>query len=97
MKRIKVDDYDLKVVINGLYQMRANYFGETRDAVDDVLLSVMGMCEQMKPGRKRNLPFEPSTINIVCRCLVDWRNQKIMSGEGVAVEVINETLLLFSK
>lgn len=97
MIRIKVDDYDLKVVINGLYQMRANYFGETRNAVDDVLLSVMGMCKQMKPGRKKKLFFEPSQIKVICRCLLDWCNAKIASGDDVAVEVIGETMLLFSK
>lgn len=77
--------------------MRTEYLAEKRNAVDDVLISIAYICEQMKPGRKKRISFELSTITIVCRCLVDWRNQKIISGEDVAVEVINEMLLLFSK
>ena len=97
MRKLKVDDYDLKVVINALYQTRTEFPAEERYAVDDVLLMVVNMCERMKPGRKRKMVFESSAINIIRRCLVNWRNLKIEFDESVAVEVINETLLLFSK
>ncbi len=97
MRKIKVDDYDLKVVINGLYQMRVEYLAEKRNQVESVLLSLAAICERMQPGRKKRIPFEPGAINTICLCLVDWRNEKIASCDDVAVEVINDMLILFSE
>lgn len=96
MRKIKVDDYDLKVIINGMYQMRTKYSAEKRNQVDDVLLSLVTIYEQMKHGKKKRIPFETNAIKTICLCLIDWRNEKIASGEDVAVKVINDMLILFS-
>ena len=96
MKRIKVDNYELELVINGMYQMRNICPAERKSQVDKTILSLLDICDEMKPGRKKRIRFETGTLSIICRCLIDWRNDKLRHGELNAVEVINEALILFA-
>lgn len=96
MKKIKVDNYDIELAINGMYQMRNTYPAEKKRQVNEIILSLLDICDSMKTGRKKRIRFESATLSIICRCLIDWRNDKLKHGEMTAVEIINETLILFA-
>ena len=96
MKRIKVNNYDLQLVINGMYQMRNTYPIEKKQQVDKIILALLDTCDEMKPDRKKRIRFETGSLSTICRCLIDWRNEKLRRGELTAVEVINEALILFA-
>ena len=96
MKKIKVDSYDIELAINGMYQMRNTYPAEKKRQVNEIILSLLDICDSMKTGRKKRIRFESATLSMICRCLIDWRNDKLQRGELTAVEVINEALMLFA-
>ncbi len=96
MKKIKVDSYDIELAINGMYQMRNTYPAEKKRQVNEIILKLLDICDNMKTGRKKRIRFESATLSMICRCLIDWRNDKLKHGEMTAVEIINEALLQFA-
>ena len=96
MKKIKVDSYDIELAINGMYQMRNTYPAEKKRQVNEIILKLLDICDNMKTGRKKRIRFESATLSMICRCLIDWRNDKLQRGEMTAVDVINEALILFA-
>ena len=91
--KVKLDDYEVRVLINGLIQHRS-YDAETNGRIDDLALRLCDIAEAMKPGRKKKIPFEPVETRVIRHCLVDWRNREINQGNDVASEVIGELLCL---
>lgn len=96
MKKIKVDSYDIELAINGMYQMRNTYPAEKKCQVNEIILSLLDICDNMKPGRKKRIRFESATLSMICHCLIDWRNDKLKHGEMTAVEIINDGLMSFA-
>ena len=91
--KVKLDDYEVRVLINGLVQQHRSYDAETNGQIDALALRLCDIAEAMKPGRKKKIPFEPVEIRVIRHCLVDWRNREISQGNDVASEVIGELLL----
>lgn len=96
MKKIKVDSYDIELAINGMFQMRNTYSTEKKKQVNEIILNLLDICDNMKSGRKKRIRFESAALSMICRCLIDWRNDKLQRGEMTAVEIINETLCCFA-
>lgn len=92
--KVKLDDYEVRVLINGLMQQHRSYDAETNGQIDALALRLCDIAEAMKPGRKKKIPFEPVEIRVICQCLIDWRNREISQGNDVASEVIGELLCL---
>ena len=86
---VKLDDYEVRVLINGLIQQHRSYDAETNGQIDSLALRLCDIAEAMKPGRK-----EPVETRVIRHCLVDWRNREIRQGNDVASEVIGELLCL---
>ena len=93
--KVKLDDYDVRVLINGLYQQSRDY--ETASQIDDLLLRLVDLSDTMKPNRKKKIPFEQEEIIIIRHCLMEWRNQEILAERRGAVDGINELLILFTR
>ena len=91
---VKLDDYEVRVLINGLIQQHKSYDAETNGQIDALALRLCDIAEAMKPGRKKKISFEPVEIRVIRHCLVDWRNREINQGNDVASEVIGELLCL---
>ncbi len=91
---VKLDDYEMRVLINGLIQQHRSYDAETNGQIDALALRLCDIAEAMKPGRKKKISFEPVEIRVIRHCLVDWRNREINQGNDVASEVIGELLCL---
>ena len=67
--KVKLDDYEVRVLINGLVQQHRSYDAETNSQIDALALRLCDIAEVMKPGRKKKIPFEPVEIRVICQCL----------------------------
>lgn len=93
--KVKLDDYEVRVLINGLIQQHRSYDAETNGQIDALALRLCDIAEAMKPGeRKKKISFEPVETRVILHCLIDWRNREISQGNDVASEVIGELLCL---
>lgn len=94
--KVKLDDYEVRVPINGLVQQHRSYGAETNSQIDALALRLCDIAEVMKPGRKKKIPFEPVEIKIVRQCLMEWRNREIQAERHGAVDALNELLIRFT-
>lgn len=90
--KVKLDGYNLGVMINGLYKQRNCYDEETNSNIDTLLLRLVDKSDNLKSSRKKKICFEPVELSVIRQCLFDWRNQEIQAEKEVAVEVIGELL-----
>ena len=52
--KLKLDQYDIKILVNGLYSMRDNYYGDQLAVIEELILKLIDTSEIMKPkGKKR--------------------------------------------
>ena len=95
-KKLLLDEYDLKMVINGLHQMRGKSTNDTIDQIESLKSYLVMLLEgrvSIPPTRKKKAIFQPSDYSLMIRCLVDWRNQKIKAGETGQAEIISEMII----
>lgn len=93
---VKLDDYEVRVLINGLMQQHRSYDAETNGQIDSLALRLCDIAEAMKPGRKKKIPFEPVEIRVIRHCLIEWRNREIQAERHGAVDALNELLIQFT-
>ncbi len=92
LMRIKLDRYDLTVLINGLNTMREQYSQRTNDYLCDLILQLIEIHDNTKPRRKTRISFNSNEFRVIRMVLIDWRNQFINSGHTGAAEGIGELL-----
>ena len=92
--KVKMNDYDLRVLINCLVQQHREYDTETNAQIDNLAFRLCDITEAMKPGRKKRILFELVEIRVIRHCLIDWRNREISQENDAASEVIGELLCL---
>ena len=95
--KVKLDDYEVRVLINGLVQQHRNYDAETNGQIDSLALRLCDIAEAMKPGRKKKILFEPVEIRVMRQCLMAWRNREIQAKRHGAVDALNELLIQFTR
>ena len=93
----KLNDYEVRVLINGLMQQHRSYDAETNGQIDALALRLCDIAEAMKPGRKKKIPFEPVEIRVIRHCLIEWRNREIQAERHGAVDALNELLIWFTR
>ena len=93
--KVKLDDYEVRVLINGLMQQHRGYDTETNAQIDNLALRLCDIAEAMKPGRKKKIPFEPVEIKIIRQCLMEWRTREIHAERYGAVDALTELLIQF--
>lgn len=69
----------------GLFEHKDRYFASTEVDFPAFLLRLVDESEQLKPGRKKKITFEPEEIKLVRRCLLEWRNEELQAGKEVGV------------
>ena len=94
--KVKLDDYEVRVLINGLIQQHRGYDTETNAQIDNLALRLCDIAEAMKPGRKKKSHFEPVETRVTCQCLMEWRNREIQAKRLGAVDALNELLIRFT-
>ena len=95
--KVKLDDYEVRVLVNGLMQQHRGYDTETNAQIDNLALRLCDIAEAMKPGRKKKIPFEPVEIKIIRQCLMEWRNREIQAERYGAVDALTELLIQFTR
>lgn len=73
-RKIKLDDYDIRVVINGLAQHRKTAPDEDLDVIKPMLLRLIRVLKDLKPGKRTKLPFSPEEKRLIRFYLNEWRN-----------------------
>lgn len=92
MKKVKLDDYYINVLINGLYRQHEVFDDETNNFLNHIILRLLDISDSIKPNRKKKISFEPTEIKLIRFCLIEWRNDSFEENDDVAVEVIDELL-----
>ena len=95
-RKIKLDDYDIRVVINGLAQYRKTAPGEDLDVIEPMLLRLIRVLKDLKPGKRTKLPFSPEEKHLIRFCLNDWRNQLIQENNLGAMDGVSDVMLKFT-
>ena len=95
MKKARLDEFDVRLLVTGLYQARERHAGEDREKVDDLILRLIDEHETMKPCRKRKILFQPGESSLTAKSLVLWRNEVIEQKKPT--EDIDRLMLMFVK
>lgn len=95
--KVKLDDYEVRVLINGLVQQHRSYDTENNGQIDALALRLCDIAEAMKPGQKKKIPFEPVEIRATRQCLMAWRNRELQAKRYGAVDALNELLIRFTR
>ena len=94
--KVKLDNYEIDILINGLFQQRCDYDAQTNSAIDDLLLQLVQKVKHKKLCRRQKFRFEPQETRLIRICLIEWRNQQIQAEKHGAAEAINELIILFT-
>ena len=95
--KVKLDDYEVRVLINGLVQQHRSYDAETNGQIDALAIRLCDIADAIKTGRKKKISFEPAEIRVIRHCLMEWRNREIRVERYGAVDAINELLIRFTR
>lgn len=90
---VRMDQYDLKTVINGMYQTREAFDEAQQDEIGRVILKLIDYCERMKPCRRAKICLESGEARMVLLCLNEWRNRFITAGKAEAAAGVGEVMV----
>ena len=93
---VRMDQYDLKTVINGMYQIRTAFDKSQQDETDRVFLKLIDFCERMKPSRRAKIRPVSGEARMILRCLNEWRNRFIVAGKADAAARVGEVMIRFA-
>ena len=95
-RKIKLDDYDIRVVINGLAQYRKTAPDEDLDVIEPMLLRLIRVLKDLKPGKRTKLPFSPEEKRLIRFYLNEWRNQLIRENNLGGMDGVSDVMLKFT-
>ena len=95
--KVKLDDYDVRTLVNGLYQQRSDYDDDTNAAIDTLILRLADISDtvQKHPCRKKKISFEPVETKLIRYVLNEWRNRELQAGKDGRAEAIGELMIRF--
>ena len=93
---VRLDAYELKTVINGLFQTRAAFGEERQDEIETLVLRLIDICERLKLGRRAKIRLDSSETRLILLCLNEWRNAFIRDGQAQAAEGVGEVMVRFA-
>jgi hypothetical protein len=96
-RKIKLDDYEIKVAINGLYRYRKDASDEVQDVIDPIILRLIRVLKDLKPGKRTKLPFSPEEKHLIRFNLNGWRNQLIRENNLGGMDNLTEVMLSLEK
>ena len=95
-RKIKLDDYDIRVVINGLAQYRKTAPDEDLDVIEPMLLRLIRVLKDLNPGKRTKLPFSPEEKRLIRFYLNEWRNQLIRENNLGGMDGVSAVMLKFA-
>lgn len=94
--KVKLDDYEIDLLINGLFQQRCDYDAQTNREIEDLLLQIVQKVNHKRLRCRHKLRFEPQETRLIRMCLIQWRNQQLQAQKYGAAEAIAELIILFT-
>ncbi len=91
--RLRLDRYDIRILINGLNTMKEKYGQNTNDYLCDLILRLIDIYDNTNPRRKARIIFDSNELHVIRIVLIDWRNQFISTGHPGAADGVGELLL----
>ena len=95
--KIKLDKYNLGVVIEAIYKYRHSTEA-TSNEIDTILNLIVRLgneYENIKTTAKKKYEFKLEEIRAITKSLIEWRNAEIRAGNDIAIDFVTETLILF--
>lgn len=90
---VRLDTYDLKAIINGLFQTRAAFGKKRQSEIEALILRLIDTCEQLKPRRRAKIRLESVEARRILLCLNEWRNRFIRDGQAEAAAGVGELMV----
>lgn len=94
--KIKLDDYEIDILIYGLFQQQSDYDAQTNREIEDLLLQIVQKSKHRILRRRQKFCFAPQDVRLIRICLVEWRNQQMQAEKHGAADAINELTILFT-
>ena len=94
--KVKLDDYEFRMLINYLYQQRCDYDAQTNRTIDDLLIQIVRKAKHKKLRCRQKYRFESHKARLICICFIEWRNQQLQAQKQGAAETISELIILFT-
>lgn len=93
---VRLDAYDLKIVINGLFQTRAAFGDERQGEIETLVLRLIETCERLKPCQRVKIRLDSGEARLILLYLNEWRNAFIRDGQAEAAEVVGKVMVRFA-
>ena len=93
---IKIDDYDLRVVVTGLMKYRADDSAENLEVMDPMILRLCDIEAALKSGKRTKCLFSPAEKRLVRYYLNEWRNQLIQINNLGGRDGVTDIMLKFT-
>lgn len=94
---VRMDQCDLKTVINGMYQTRTVFEEEHQKEIAGIILKLIDVCERMKPHRRVRIRLESGEARLILLCLNEWRNRFVAAGKAEAAAGVGEVMVRFAR
>ena len=94
---VRMDQYDLKTVINGMYQTRTAFEEARQDEIGGIILKLIDLSDRMNPRRRVKIRLESGEARLILLCLNEWRNRFIVAGKEEAAAGVGEVMVRFAR
>lgn len=94
--KIKLGDYDLRVIVTGLMKYRNYAPAEELDVMDPMLFRLFDTIKALKPGKRTKCLFSPEEKRLIRFYLNDWRNKLIQENNLGGMDGVSDVLSKFS-
>ena len=95
--KTRLDHYELKSLVNGLYSLRNNYNDtKTKSLIDSLILRIISIHDSTALHRRAKIRFSDAERYIIIKCLTDWRNLFLRAGKPDAADGVGELLIIFT-
>lgn len=95
-QKIKLGDYDIPIVINGLTQYRKAAPDADLDVIEPMLLRLIRVLKDLKPGKRTKCLFRPAEKLLVRFYLNEWRDLLIQENNLGSMDGVTDVMLKFS-
>lgn len=94
-RKIKLGDYDLRVIVTGLMKYRDSASAEELEIMDPMLLRLFDTIKALKPGKRTKCFFSPEEKHLILFYLNEWRNQLIRDNNLGGMDCVTEVMMKF--
>ena len=94
-RKIKLGDYDLRVIVTGMMKYRDTVPAEELDVMDPMLLRLIDIIKALKPGKRTKCFFSQEEKRLIRFYLNEWRNHLIQENNLGGMDGVSDVMLKF--